>query len=126
MTQNFLQPPFRSLSGSFVPIIQGTLCGASVPWVRIERHLVFFESTISRYINDESLWDVYQSLLPEIFLLGSLIDENAEGSLSVPSMCLNIWSGFLARSSENLHALVKSTLQVRLLFLVENVGSWPR
>ena len=126
MAQDFLRSPFRSVSESLIPLIQETLSDASVPLVRIEKHLIFLESTIFRYLDDESLWDVYQSLLPEIFLLGSLINENAEDSSSVSSMCRNIWSGFLTQGSENLYALVKSILQVRLLFYVENVGSWPR
>lgn len=126
VTQDFLRSAFRSVSESFVPLIQEILSDASVSWVRIERHLIFLESTILRYLDDESLWDIYQSLLPEVFLLGSLINENVEDSSSVSLTCRNIWSGFLTRGSENLYALVKSTLQVRLLFRVENVGSWLR
>ena len=126
MTTGFLQSLFRSLSESFVPVIQGILRVPSVPWVQIEGHLLFFESTLFFHLDDESLWDVYQSLLPEIFLLGSLINEDDEDSSSVSSMCLNLWTGFLARGPGNLLALVKQTLRGRLQFHVESVSSWSR
>ena len=123
MTKNFLQSLFRSLSGSFVPIIQEALHAPSAPWAQMERQLTFFESTLFRYLDNEPLWDVYQLLLPEIFLLGSSVNEEDEASLSASSMCLNIWSGFLARSPGNLIALVKPNLRARLQSCVESVGS---
>ena len=126
MTKDFLQSLFRSLSESFVPVIQEPLRVPSVPWLQIERHLFFFESTLFRYQDNESLWDVYQLLLPEIFLLGSLINEDDGGSSSVSSKCLNIWSGFLDQGPESLRVLVKSNLHARLQFHVESVGSWSR
>lgn len=126
MTKRFLQSLFRSLSESFVPVIQEILCVPSVPWLQIERHLIFFELTLFRYLDDESLWDVYQSLLPEIFLLGSLTNEGDEYSPSVSSICVNIWSEFLARGPESLPLLVKPNLQARLQFHVDSVGSWSR
>lgn len=126
MTKNFLQSLFRSLSESFVPVIQEILRVPSVPWVQIERHLIFFESTLFRYLDDELLWDIYQSLLPEVFLLGSLVNEGDEDSSNVSSRCLSIWSKFLTRSPENLLVSVKSKLRERLLFHVESVGSRSR
>lgn len=125
LTKGFLQPLFRSLCESFVPIIQETLRVPSVPSVQIERHLIFLESTLFRYLDDEQLWDVYQSLLPEVFLLGSLINED-EDSSNASSICLNIWSGFLARGPENLLSFVKPNLRARLQFHVESVVSWSR
>lgn len=126
MTKNFLQSILRSLSESFVPVIQEFLRVPSVPWAQIERHLIFLESTLFRHLDDESLWDVYRSLLPEVFLLGSLINGDDEDLSNVSSICLNIWSGFLTRGPENLLVSVKSNLRVRLLFHVESVGSWSR
>lgn len=126
MTTDFLRSLFRSLSESFASVIQEILRVPSVPSVQIERHLVFFESTLFHYLDDESLWDVYQLLLPEIFLLGSLINEDDDDSSRVSSICLSIWSGFLTRGPENLLVSVKSNLRVRLLFHVESVGSWSR
>src|ERR1700684_1386905 len=75
VTESFVQSLFRSLSESFVPVIQQILRVHPAPSDDIERHLTFFQSTLFRYLGEESLWDVYRSLLPEIFLLGSLIDE---------------------------------------------------
>ena len=122
MTKNFLQSLFRSLSGSFVPVIQEALRAPSAPWAKIERQLTFFESTLFRYLDNESLWDVYQLLLPEIFLLGSAVNEDDEASFTASSMCLNIWSGFLARNPGNLLALVKPNLRARLQSCVESVS----
>jgi len=126
VTKKFLQSLFRSLSESFVSVIQEILRVPSVPWAQIERQLTFFESFLFRYLDSESLWDVYRYLLPEIFLLGSLITEIDEDSSSVSSICLDIWSGYLARSPENLLVLVKLNLRSRLQFHVESVGSWSR
>lgn len=126
MTKKFLQSLFRSLSESLVPAIQEILRVPSAPWVQIEGCLIFLESTLFRYLDDESLWDVYQSLLPEIFLLGSLTNGDDEDPPRVSSICLNIWSGFLVRGQGNLILLVKSKLRARLQFHVESVGSWSR
>jgi hypothetical protein len=126
VTNRFLQSLFRSLSESFVSGIQETSRIPSVPWAQIERQLTFFESTLFRYLDNESLWDVYQSLLPEIFLLGSLTNEGDEGLLGISSMSQNIWSGFLARSPDNLLASVKPNLRARLQFHIESVGSWSQ
>lgn len=126
MTKNLPQSIFRSVSESFVPIIQEALCVPPVSWTQIERHLTFFRLTLFRYLDDESLWDVYQTLLPEIFLLGSLINEDDEDLSNIPSKCLSIWSGFLAQSQEGLLVLVKPTLCARLQFHVRSVDSWSR
>jgi len=126
VTKKFQQSLFRSISESFLPSIQEILRVPSASWVQIEGHLIFLESTLFRYLDDESLWDVYQLLLPEIFLLGSLTTGDDEDSSSVSPICLNIWSGFLARGQGNLLLLVKSKLLARLQFHMENVGSWSR
>lgn len=126
MTKNFLRSLFRSVSESFVPSIQEVLCVPPVTWAQIERHLTFFQLTLFRYLGDESLWDVYQSLLPEIFLLGSLINEDDEDSSNISSKCMNIWSRFLAEGQERLLAHVKPNLCARLQFHVRSVDSWSR
>ncbi|KAF9652581.1 hypothetical protein BDM02DRAFT_3088924 [Thelephora ganbajun] len=126
VTKNFLQSLFRSLSESFVPVVQEILRIPSAPWAQIERHLTFFESILFRYLDDESLWNVYQSLMPEVFLLGSLTNEGDEDSSSISLICLNIWSRFLAWSPENLLVVVKPTLRARLQFHVESVLSRSR
>lgn len=98
-----------------------------VPWAKIERHLTFFQLILFRYLDDESLWDVYRSLLPEIFLLGSLVsDEGYEDSSNISSKSLNIWSGFLTQSQEDLLILVKPILCARLQFHIRSVDSWSR
>ena len=126
VTNNFLQSLFRSLSESFVPVIQEALRTSSAPWIRIERQLAFFDSALFRYLDNESLWDIYQLLLPEIFLLGSSVNEDDEASLRASSMCLNIWSGFLARNPGNLLVSVKPNLRARLQSCVESAGSRSR
>lgn len=126
VTKNFLRSLFRSLSESFVPNIQKALCAPLVPRAQIERHLTFFQLTLFHYLDDEPLWDVYQSLLPEIFLLGSSIIGDDEDSSSVASKCLNIWSGFLVQSQEDLLVLVKPILCARLQFHMRSVNSWSR
>lgn len=126
VTKIFLQSLFRSLSESFVHVIQETSHIPSMPWVQIQRKLTFFKSSLLHYLDNESLWDVYQPLLPEIFLLGSFINKDDEDSFSVSSICLNIWSGFLSRSPENLLVLVKSNLRARLRFHAENTSSWSQ
>lgn len=126
MSNNFVQSLFRSISESSVLVIQETLSVPSVAWAQVERHLTFFESNLFRYLDDESLRDAYQSLLPEIFLLGSLINEDDENSSSVSSKCLNIWSRFLAQGPGDLLVLVKTKLRARLQFHVRDVGSWSR
>jgi len=123
VTKVFLRSLFRSLSESFVPVIQEALRAPSAPWAQIERQLIFFESTLFRYLDNESLWDVYRLLLPEIFLLGSLANEDDGASLSASSICLTIWSGFLARSLGNLLMLVKPNLRARLRSCVESPRS---
>jgi hypothetical protein len=126
VTEEFLQSLFRSLSGSFVPVIQEILCVPSVPWAQVERNLAFHRSVLFRYLEVESLWDVYQLLLPEIFLLGSLVNEDQEDSSGVSYKCLDIWSRFFTQSPHDLLMLVKSKLCVRLQFHVRSVSSWSR
>lgn len=126
MTNRFLQSLFRSLSESFVSGVREISRIPSVPWAQIERQLTFFESTLLRYLDNKSLWDVYQSLLPEIFLLGLLPNEGNEDLLGISSISQNIWSGFLARSPDNLLVSVKPNLCARLRFHIESVGSWSR
>src|SRR5882757_6366926 len=126
VTKDFLRSLFRSLSESFIREIREIPGLPSVSWAQIERRLSFFELTLSHFLGDESLWDIYQSLLPEIFLLGSLIGEDDEDLLSVSSICLKIWSEFLTRSPEKLLVSVWPNLRTRLQFHVESVGSWSR
>lgn len=126
MTKKFLRSHFRSLSEAFVPVIREALLTSFVYWGQIERQLTFFESVLFHYLDNESLWDIYQLLIPDIFLLGSLVNESDEASLRASSMCLNIWSKFLARSPENLLVLVKPNLRVRLRSYVESTGSRSR
>lgn len=122
VTRVFLQSLFRSLSESFVPVIQEALSTPSAPWAQIERQLTVIESTLFHYLDNESLWDVHQLLLPEIFLLGSLVNEDDEASLRASPICLRIWSGFLARSPGDLLVLVKPNLLARLQYCVESPG----
>lgn len=126
VTESVVHSLFRSLSKSFVHVTQGNLRASSAPWIQIQRQLIFFESTLFRYLDNEPLWDVYQSLVPEVFLLGSLVNGDDEDSSRVSSMCFELWSGFLARSPEKLLMSVKPTLRARLQFHVENTSSWSR
>lgn len=126
MTEGFLRSLFRSLSESFVPSVQEVLRVPSVPWAQIERHLTFFQLTLFRYLDDESLWDVYQSLIPELFLLGSLANEEDEDSPNISAECMNIWSGFLVQSQKDLLLLIKPYLRARLQFHVRSVDSQSR